>query len=425
MSALPEMRHSVGLQQTPWTMAETQAQLFPNDGDERETAVAVQSHQGQWNDPTASSTLQPVNQKYSVSRPAIAYLGSKAAQAQWIAKYVSSFVAPGARVADLFSGTGAVSLALKAFGLAVQGNDYLLWAFHATRAALLNESPPTFGGLDIPIGGLDVDRYDTVLRYLNQLPPIDGFMVREYSPTGPARRRYFTAENAGRIAAIRQQVSVWFEQLTDGEFSLLITDLLTAASVVSNTAGTFGSYLKNWKRSALSPLQLRRSEFTRGAVAARHKVHSEDANRLVRSLDVDAVYADPPYTKRQYAAYYHILETIAAGDEPLITGATGLRPWGHLSSPYCFRRHAASALDDLVSNLRARHFFLSYNDDGQIAHPEILEILSAHGTVAFLEYQTRRYRSSGIKQKGPQVVERLYHLDGEGERKIHRCQRFE
>ena len=406
-------------------MAETQVQLFPNDGDERETAMAVQSHQGQRNVPTASSSLQPVNQQYSVSRPAIAYLGSKATQAQWIAKYVSSVVAPGARVADLFSGTGAVSLALKALGLAVQGNDHLLWAFHATRAALLNESPPTFGGLDIPIGGLDVDRYDTVLRYLNLLPPIDGFMAREYSPTGPARRRYFTAENAGRIAAIRQQVSVWSEQLTAGQFSLLITDLLTAASVVSNTAGTFGSYLKHWKRSALSPLQLRRSVFTRGAVAALHTVHSEDANRLVRCLDVDAVYADPPYTKRQYAAYYHILETIAAGDEPLITGSTGLRPWEHLSSPYCFRRRAGSALDDLVSNLRARHFFLSYNDDGQIRHPEILRILSAHGTVAFSEYQTRRYRSSGIKQKGPQVVERLYHLDCESERKIHKCQQCE
>ena len=35
---------------------------------------------------------------------------------------------------------------------------------------------------------------------------------------------------------------------------------------------------------------------------------------------MDAVYADPPYTKRQYAAYYHILETIAAGDRPLISG---------------------------------------------------------------------------------------------------------
>ena len=33
----------------------------------------------------------------------------------------------------------------------------------------------------------------------------------------------------------------------------------------------------------------------------------------VQYEDGDVAYFDPPYTKRQYAAYYHILETIAAG----------------------------------------------------------------------------------------------------------------
>ena len=41
----------------------------------------------------------------------------------------------------------------------------------------------------------------------------------------------------------------------------------------------------------------------------------------------DTVYLDPPYTKRQYAAYYHVLETLAYGDEPEVSGVTGLRPW--------------------------------------------------------------------------------------------------
>lgn len=346
----------------------------------------------------------------------IAYLGSKANQANRIATYISSVVTFGARVADVFSGTGIVSAALKASGLSVVANDHLLWAFHAARAALLNDDPPSFKGLDVAIGWVDIDRYDAVLRCLNDLAPIDGFMPREYSPSGPAKRRYLTAENAGRVAAIRQQIAEWSERLTAAESSLLISDLIASTSAVSNTAGTYGSYLKQWKRSALAPLQLQRSSFISGAATANHEVYSDDANRLVRGLHVAGVYADPPYTKRQYAAYYHVLETIAAYDEPLLSGATGLRPWEHLSSPYCFRHHAGSALEDLVSNSLGRHFFLSYSDDGQIRHSEILDILGPHGTIAVHEYQTRRYRSSEIAQEGAQVLERFYHLDREGQK---------
>ena len=400
------------------TRADLQQSLIPT---EFSCVKAAQTDFGQSRDLPASIPSSLVNQRCSEGRPTIAYLGSKSVQADWIADCVSSITEPGARVADLFSGTGVVSAALKASGFSVVGNDHLLWAFHAARAVLLNEGPPTFQGLDVPVGGIDIDRYDSVLRYLNGLPPIDGFLVQEYSPLGQARRRYFTSENAGRIAAVRNQLSVWSENLTPGEFSLIIADLLVSSSAVSNTAGTFGSYLKRWKKSALSPLQLRRSSFMSGAATASHKVYSDDANCLIRHLEVDAVYADPPYTKRQYAAYYHILETIAAGDEPLIGGATGLRPWEHLSSPYCYRRHAASALDDLVAHSRSRHFLLSYNDDGQIRHSEILKILSAHGAVVYQEYPMQRYRSNGNGETGLRVVERLYYLDREGHRRAPSC----
>ena len=350
----------------------------------------------------------------SLRRPAIAYLGSKASQADWIASYITSVVRPGARVADLFSGTGSVSIALKVAGLSVVANDHLLWASHMAKAALLNDSVPTFSGLNIPLGWSDTDSYDSVLRYLNGLPPIEGFIPREYSPAGPAARKYLTAENAGRIAAVRKQISDWSEHLTDAESSLLISDLLFSSSSVSNTAGTYGSYLKKWKRSAMSPLWLGRSSMIPSAPGSYHEVRCEDANQLSRTLDVDAVYADPPYTKRQYAAYYHVLETIAAGDEPAICGATGLRPWEHLSSPYCYRLRAPSALEDLVSHSPGRHFFLSYSEDGQIRHHEIMQMLGTIGSVAVKQYLTRRYRSNDGGHAGGQVNEHFYHVDREG-----------
>ena len=354
-------------------------------------------------------------------RPAIAYLGSKAAQADWISSYIVSVVGVNSRIADVFSGTGAVSAALKANGLSVIANDYLLWASHVARAILFNDAAPPFRELNIPSGWLDMDGYDSVLRHLNNLPPVGGFLPREYSPSGPAGRRYLTTENAGRATTIRKQISAWSGQLTEAELSLLVADLIVSVSSVSNTAGTYSSYLKHWKKSALSPLLLQRSPIIPSTPSTSHEVHCDDANQLVRNLDVDAVYADPPYTKRQYAAYYHLFETVAAGDEPEISGTTGLRPWEHLASAYCYRRHASSALEDLVSNSPGQHFFLSYSDDGQIRHSENEEILGAAGSVVVTEYFTRRYRSNDRQNSSGQVRERFYHMDRDDNRGDFTC----
>ncbi|MCZ5120468.1 DNA adenine methylase [Escherichia coli] len=38
--------------------------------------------------------------------------------------------------------------------------------------------------------------------------------------------------------------------------------------------------------------------------------------RECKQIQCDLCYIDPPYMKRQYAANYHILETLARGDEP-------------------------------------------------------------------------------------------------------------
>lgn len=350
-------------------------------------------------------------------RPTVQYLGSKAGQADWIGSYIRHVLGHGAHVADLFSGTGSVSAALKSAGLTVLANDQLVWAFHAARCILLNDEPPPFANAKTHGMPLDTDRYDEVLRHLNGVEPQTGFIAREYSPAMGGVRRYLTAENASRVDAIRSEIASIERSLTPGELSLLITDLIRAVSRVSNTAGTYGSYLKRWKRSSLAPLQLTRSSFTRGADGAQHQVTCSDANTIVSTLDVDAVYADPPYTKRQYAAYYHLLETIAVGDQPQVTGSTGLRPWEHLSSPYCAKRFAPDALADLVYNSPGQHFFLSYNDDGQIAHPTILGILGAHGSVRMREIESRRYKSSSSAvHRGPTVTERFYHLRRGGEK---------
>jgi adenine-specific DNA-methyltransferase len=317
------------------------------------------------------------------------------------------------RVADIFCGTAAVSVALKKRGHTVVANDSLAMCATFAQAALLNDGEPPFHGIagEIPCSRTR-SPYRDVLRFLEALPPREGFITRNYSPrstaTGEHERRYFTEANALKIDAIRWQIQAWGDHLLPQERAVLLADLVRAANSVSNIAGTYGCYLKHWKARALTPLRLAPSAFVSGG--AGHGVTCMDAAALAPAIDVEVVYADPPYTKRQYSAYYHVPETIVLDDAPQIDGSTGLRPWREKQSAWCYRRHAPAALTQLVASLRCEWFMLSYNEDGQICHDDIMDILGKHGTVAVYEKDSRRYKSANRPHRGSVVTERLYAL---------------
>jgi adenine-specific DNA-methyltransferase len=346
---------------------------------------------------------------------AIEFLGSKRRLLDFLTERIGAHAKEGQHFADLFCGTASVAAAFRNLGLRVTANDHLELCSTMAEARLLNSGTPAFGGLlaaeEIPTASGHA--YTSVLARLNGLKPTQGFVQRSYSPASLSHsgvaRMYFTEENAGRIDAIRQQIASWEPLLTKGERSLLIADLIRAASSVSNTAGTYGCFLKHWKERALMPLELAPS-VSPSQKGRNHSVFRTDAEKLAETLEADAVYADPPYTKRQYAAYYHVLETIARYDSPELIGKTGLRPWAEESSDFCYRRKAPAALERLVRRVRARHFFLSYNADGQISDGAIRDILSSYGRLRVDEVPYPRYRSSNLRHRGPVVTERLYHL---------------
>lgn len=45
-----------------------------------------------------------------------------------------------------------------------------------------------------------------------------------------------------------------------------------------------------------------------------------DSNLLVKNIEADIVYIDPPYTSRQYGDAYHLLENIIRWEKPEVTG---------------------------------------------------------------------------------------------------------
>jgi adenine-specific DNA-methyltransferase len=324
-------------------------------------------------------------------------------------------------IGDLFCGTAIVSRLFKRLGYRVVANDNLNFCYVLAQGTLGINDEPQFERL-IASGQIHKTEgtelfptpYDQVLNHLNQLSGQKGFIYREYSPEGTTgslvQRRYFSDSNAQKIDAIRTKIGYWQQLglLDEAEECLLISDLIHATNRVANVAGTYGCFIKHWDPRAHKQLVLKRSPITPSSM--QHEVFLGDANALVKQRYFDILYLDPPYTWRHYGAYYHILETIAKGDEPPITGRTGLRPWNGSKSRYCDRVDAPNALRELVSSARCKHLFLSYNSEGLISHEAIMEILTQRGNPICYETDYRRYRSNNGGSRENSLKERLYYV---------------
>ena len=333
------------------------------------------------------------------------YLGNKTKLAEWIVDSIATVVSPGAAVADPMCGTAAVALALAKRGYSVHASDSLTFpVIHATVRLLAKEEPEfdAFGG------------YGRALSILNSLPSVEGYFYREFGASGnPANGRrpqkYFSAENAGRIDAIRRFVASAHERgnISDLEHAVLLQNLLLAVNEVANIAGTYGYFRSEIGSNAKKKLKLVPLDFVN--TIGNHVVTKGDIAQVAPNLHVDAVYLDPPYTKRQYAGNYHILETIAREDNPEAMGDGGLRPWQEDASPFCYKRTAGKFLRSIIASLDTSNVFVSYSDDGQIGPEKLKSILSEFGSVSIGEHEYNRYRSNGGAKAG-RIYEKLYHL---------------
>ncbi len=338
------------------------------------------------------------------------YLGNKRALVPEILDLVRAHVGHGGFVVDAFCGTATVSGALSDVGYRVHANDLLPLCSTWASARLLTGPAPAFAGLVPLLGDLGDQPYLRVVEYLGQLAPEEGWVTRVYSPrsrrTAGVERRYLTVRNAQVVDAVRNRLRAWGPHLTAAEQALLRSTLVSAVVAVSNVAGTYGCYLKEWKQRALDDLRMQPLRL--GGITRGHVVTCSDAERVVAETPAELVYADPPYTKRQYAAYYHLLNTLVGDDDPVLTGSTGLPAWRTWTSDWCYTRRAAEALDRLAAKTSAPVLVLSYSSDGHVPHEQVVRTLSTYGDVSVVEVERPRYRSSRLPHRSPTVLERLY-----------------
>lgn len=330
------------------------------------------------------------------------YLGNKTRLLDVIVAAVKKVASPGAKIADPMCGTASVAAALASAGYQVVAADELTFPVRHARVRLLIDKEPSFAAL----GG-----YGAALRELNAASPARGFFFSEYSDGGRPRngcrpRNYFTATNARKIDGIRAVLAEWRAQhLLHGlEEDLLTHDLIMAANRVANIAGTYGYYRSSWNKAALEPLELRRSAIAHAGRG--HSVRQGRVEDLVAALNADVLYLDPPYTKRQYAGNYHILETLAVGDEFEPVGEGGLRDWYSQYSAFCSKRMVRDAFRTVMERNSAPRVLLSYSEDGLIPPDELQTLLRDYGSVERTDIPLRRFRSNGGRSSD--VTEHLY-----------------
>lgn len=337
------------------------------------------------------------------------YIGNKTKLLPVLMDVIAAQAPPNATVADLMSGTGSVAVALRKQGYHVIASDMMTYSRHHLVTQLLLDAPPSFqkviSHLNIEKGGLS--GYEAILRYLNSLPEKESYFFREFSPDGtpgngsPARK-YFTSENAKKIDAIREEINAWLESglISPEEESVLKHTLIMAVNDVANISGTYGYFLSRFSAKSLEPIFLSPISFVSEG-STQNTVIQGFAEDIASAITADVCYIDPPYMKRQYAANYHILETIARGDFPETIGKSGLRNWWDQHSKFCTKTKIRASFSKVITEMHCNKFIISYSEDGLLSLDELIELFSPFGEVSYrtIEYSRFRSNNSSLSKK--------------------------
>lgn len=283
---------------------------------------------------------------------------------------------------DLFAGTGIVGRTFKGKAKQIIANDVEYYSY------VLNRNY---------IGNHKSFEYKPLLEELNALPGIKGFIFENYAAGGRGNRNYFTSENGQKIDAVRQKINQWKAEnkIDENQYFFLIASLLESADKVANTASVYGAYLKHIKKSAQKPMILSPAlfEITKNP----HLVYCEDSNELIKKIEGDILYLDPPYNARQYGANYHLLTTIAKYDTFVPQGKTGLRKY--YKSDWCRRGTVLNSFEELIKNANFKYIFLSYNNEGLMSEAQVRNLMKKYGNYELVTKKYRRFKADKTENR--------------------------
>ena len=298
---------------------------------------------------------------------------------------------------DIFAGTGIVGRTFKTSVKQVIANDIEYYSYVLNKNYIENH--------------LELSRKENLVKELNSIPLIDnGFIYKNYCLGGNGERQYFSDENGKKIDTMRTKIEEWKseEKISSNEYYFLLASLLECADKVANTASVYGAYLKKLKKSAQKELVLESAEYELNC--NEHKVFNKDANVLIKEIQGDILYLDPPYNARQYGANYHLLNTIAEYKPFEPKGKTGLRDY--TKSKYCSAVTVKEEFEELVKNAQFKYIFLSYNNEGLMSVEDVKTIMAKYGRYDLAQTEYQRFKADSNRvNKADSTIEYVHILE--------------
>lgn len=319
---------------------------------------------------------------------------------------------------DIFSGSSSVARYFKKY-YNIISNDILYFSYVLQKATVELNEIPNFSKLENFQNIKDITEYfeKTPLKKLQNeysIPANDLFLYNNYTPSNNSDRMYFTPKIGKRIDLMRIIIEKWFNSklITEDEYYYLIMLLIETVPFYSNISGVYAAYLKHWDKRALKPFKLANIELYNNGTC--NQSYNEDAHNIIKKIEGDILYIDPPYNHRQYSPNYHVLETIAKYDYPEIKGVSGMRDYSAQVSKFCRKKDVAGALEDIVKNANFKYIIMSYSTDGILSSEKIEEIFKKYGKKNTYKMANpikyRKYKSKQ-KQKKKDLHELLFFIE--------------
>ena len=343
--------------------------------------------------PKKTKKEQPVIQQKTVGINNRRYLGNKYRLLPFITKVIQENC-PGIRsIADIFAGTGAVASAFTDKTILTNDNMYSNYLCHLAWFGTEN---------------VDLHKIHEYVEYYNKCTPSeDNYMSLNFSGT------YFNEESCRKIGFIREDIEKEYSEgrINQRERAVLVASLLYGMDKIANTCGHYDAYRKGADLSAVLKLSI---PDVSNNLDCHNQCFNIDANELVKNIQADLVYIDPPYNSRQYCDIYHLLENVARWEKPSLHGVAKKMDRDNLKSRYCTTQ-ATDAFEDLIKNTNSKYILLSYNNmadkgnsrsNARISDDDIMRILSQKGKVCVFRQKYKAFSAGKSEIKDNE--ERLF-----------------
>ncbi|MFN8231152.1 MAG: DNA adenine methylase [Bacteroidia bacterium] len=348
------------------------------------------------------------------------YIGNKENLLDKIYQVMQSKNIQGNSFFDFFAGTTSVGRFFKKLNYQIYSSDLMYFSYVLQKAYLTNNQELNFENLLSDINyqstALFASPLNIVVEYLNQIEPVEGFIFQNYTPCGTSEleipRMYYSDENGKIIDAIRQKIEFWKNEdlINEYEYFVLLACLIETVPFYANISGVYAAFQKKWDPRAIKKMILRPVEFV--VNNKDNFAYNENSTELLNKVKADIFYLDPPYNQRQYAPNYHLLETIAKYDNPIIKGVAGLRDYQNQKSKFCNATTAIQELDKIAKEGKYKTLILSYNTEGIMKQENIISVLEKYGKVELVEFEYLRFKSNSNGESSTKkfIHEQLYIL---------------